>query len=272
MTSVTAVVLTFNEEHNLQRTLEALTWLPRIVIVDSGSSDSTAEIARSFSNVRFFERPFDTHAQQWNFGLAQIATDWVLTLDADYVVSSELAREIETLQSAPDVAGYTANFEYVVFGGPLRASIYPPRVVLFQTKLGRYVDEGHTQQLRIGGKIEKLRSTILHDDRKPLSRWISSQDRYAKLEAEYLGNAECGMRTEEASKSEIRNQKSEIPQLSLQDKLRKMIFVTPIIMPVYLLLGRGLILDGWRGWYYVFQRTLAEMMLSLRLIERKLKS
>lgn len=55
----------------------------------------------------------------------------------------------------------------------------------------------------------------------------------------------------------------------MQDRLRLKIFVAPPVMFLYLLFGRGLILDGWRGWYYVMQRTLAEMLLSLRLLTEK---
>ena len=114
--------------------------------------------------------------------------------------------------------------------------------------------EGHTQQLRVKGKLAKFKGKIWHDDRKPLSRWFQSQERYAELEAKYL-----------------LGEKSE--RLSRLDRLRRnWIIVAPLIMPIYLLLIRGLIFDGWNGWYYTFQRTTAEMMLSLRLLEHKLKS
>ena len=60
-------------------------------------------------------------------------------------------------------------------------------------------------------------------------------------------------------------------ELNRLDKMRRWLIVMPLAMPIYLLLVRGLIFDGWNGWYYAFQRTVAEMMLSLRLLEQKLR-
>src|SRR4051794_13238413 len=84
---ITPLVLSFNEEANLERTLHALDWATRIVLVDSFSSDKTLQIAARHRQVVVVQRAFDDHVSQWNFGLAQINSPWVLTLDADYVLS-----------------------------------------------------------------------------------------------------------------------------------------------------------------------------------------
>jgi glycosyltransferase involved in cell wall biosynthesis len=252
MISLTALILTYNEQENIRRTLEALVWVPRVLIVDSFSVDATLEIARSFPNVQVVQRLFDTYANQWNAGLDRIDTEWALTLDADYVLTAELQEEIKKLEPASDLALYWGDFDYCIFGRPLRTSVYPPRVVLFRTKRARYVDEGHTQELLVKGKLAKFKGKIWHDDRKPLSRWFQSQERFSELEAEYL----LGAKSEELSRG---------------DRRRMKIVVVPILMPIYLLLVRGLIFDGWNGWYYAFQRTVAEMMLALRLLEAKLR-
>ena len=251
MIDLTALLLTYNEENNLERTLERLRWVPRVLIIDSFSTDRTTEIAAaSHPNVLLRQRAFDTHASQWNFGLDQVATPWVLALDADYRVSPELEREISGLQPAEDVSGYEVGFVYGIFGRPLRATLYPPHPVLFRKSRGRYVDEGHTQVLRLSGDQRRLKGLILHDDRKPLSRWIRAQDKYSVLEARHL------LATNPAD-------------LSSADRLRKRIFFAPAAVFFYLLIVKGLILDGWRGWYYVCQRTIAEMLLSLRLVTER---
>src|SRR2546423_15279615 len=110
MISLTALILTRNEEANIQSTLRALQWIENIVIIDSFSSDETIRLAQaSHPSVRIFQREFDTHATQWNFGLQQIETEWVLTLDADYEVSAELTEEIKQLDPPEDIAGYQAR-------------------------------------------------------------------------------------------------------------------------------------------------------------------
>jgi glycosyltransferase involved in cell wall biosynthesis len=224
--------------------------LQSVLVIDSFSSDDTCEIARGFPNVRIIQRHFDTHTAQWNFGLSQADTDWVLSLDADYEVSGELASEIQALSPQEDLVGYSARFEFRIFGKKLRSSVYPPRTVLFRRSRAAYHDDGHTQKLHVGGATKLLGAVIYHDDRKSLSRWIRSQDRYALIEARHL------LSTPKAG-------------LSLQDRLRLRIYFAPLVMLAYLLLGRGLILDGWQGWYYVFQRSIAEMLLSLRLLTEK---
>lgn len=261
MISLTALVLTYNEQENIRRNLEALVWVPKVIIVDSFSTDKTLEIALSFRNVQIVQREFDTHANQWNAGLDRIDTEWALTLDADYVLTAELQEEIKKLEPSSEMALYWGEFDYCIFGRPLRASIYPPRVILFRTKRARYAGEGHTQQLRIKGKLAKFKGKVWHDDRKPLGRWFQSQDRYSEIEANYL--------LEQAARS--REQRGG-EELSRNDRWRMKIVIVPILMPFYLLLVRGLIFDGWNGWYYAFQRTTAEIMLSLRLLEHKLKS
>jgi len=106
--------------------------------------------------------------------------------------------------------------------------------------------------LLVAGKSKQLTAPVDHDDRKPLSRWLVSQDNYAKLEVEKLTTADPST-------------------LRLQDRLRLKMIYAPMVTLLYTLLVRGVILDGWHGWYYAFQRTIAEVILSLRLLERKLR-
>ena len=248
MIQVTALILTFNERENIGRTLNALPWVERVVIVDSYSNDETLEIARtSHPGVKVIQRRFDSFAGQCNFGLTLIETPWVLSLDADYVLTDELQSEIANLDPPADVAGYAAAFRYCVHGRVLRSSIYPPRTVLYRRERAVYRDEGHGHRVKVDGPIVRLKHRIDHDDRKPLSRWIRDQDRYAKVEANFL-----------------LSQPNE--SLSAQDRLRKRVFFAAPVIFLYLLFGRGLILDGWPGCYYVFQRLFAEILLSLRLL------
>ena len=248
----TPLILTYNEAPNLKRTLERLAWAREIVVVDSGSTDSTLAIAREFPAVRVVPRPFDSFAGQCNFGLQQIKTEWVLSLDADYVLSPELVEEIRSLPERAEVAGYRAGFRYCVYGRPLRTCLYPPRTVLYRRAQARYHDDGHGHRVQVEGNIAGLSGRIDHDDRKPLTHWLWAQDRYAILEAAKLEVAKSG-------------------ELGWPDRIRKQIVLAPALVFFYTLFGQRLILDGWAGWFYVWQRTLAEMILSLRLTEIKLK-
>ncbi|MBD2188628.1 glycosyltransferase family 2 protein [Pseudanabaena mucicola] len=248
---ITPLILTYNEAPNIGRTLEKLSWAKRIVVIDSFSDDETIDILNHYPQVEIFQRHFDTHTNQWNYGLEKIDSTWILSLDADYVLSKEIIQEIQTLletDSSEILDGYFAPFRYCVFGKPLRATILPPRQVLFRKNKSVYIDDGHTQLLKVYGKSGSLKSSINHDDRKPLSRWLWAQDRYMKIESKKLLNSSSN-------------------QLSIGDRIRKKKVIAPIVILLYCLILKGGILDGWAGWYYAWQRMLAEILLAIRLIE-----
>jgi glycosyltransferase involved in cell wall biosynthesis len=245
---ITPLILTYNEAPNIARALGLLSWARDIVVVDSFSDDGTIEMAKLFPQVRVFQRAFDSHRDQWEFGLKDtgISTPWVLALDADYVVSDELKAELESLKPDPQTVGYRANFVYCIKGRELRSGIYPPVTVLYRREAAAYVQDGHTQRVALEGTIETLRSPMFHDDRKSLRRWFRAQTRYTELEAQKLRAADPAA-------------------LDLADRLRRWRVIVPPAMLVYCLVVRGGILDGWAGFYYAFQRAMAEAMLSHRL-------
>ena len=249
-TTITPLILTYNEEANIDRTLSRLTWADRVVVVDSYSTDATVDLATSYDNVDLVQREFDDHTSQWNYGLDQVETEWVLSLDADYQVPPDFVDEVETLNSSSAVAGYRATFTYCVFGRPLRANLYPPRIVLFRNEQARYVQDGHTQRLTVDGAVEELDTVLQHDDRKSLARWFDNQRQYARLEAQKLRASE---------------------DLELPDRLRRTDVWGPLLVPLYCLFRKGLILDGWPGWYYTLQRTYAELVIALTHLDAHLR-
>jgi len=248
---ITPLVLTYNEAPNIARVLQGLSWARDVVLVDSFSTDETAAIAASFPNVRVVQRVFDCHRNQWQFGLTetQIKTEWVLALDADYVVTTDLINEMWALCPDHDVVGYRARFIYCISGKPLRSGIYPPVTVLYRRAAANYIQDGHTQRVSLAGRVEELQAPLLHDDRKPLRRWLQSQKRYTKLEVEKL-------RVMDPAK------------LGLVDRLRRWPLVVPPVALFYCLIVRGGVRDGWHGFYYAFQRGTAELMLSLYWIKK----
>lgn len=247
---VGVLILTYNEGPNIERTLSKLGWAKRILIIDSGSTDETIKIVSRHSQVEVINRPFDDFARQCNFGLSRIGTDWVLSLDADYELSDALVAELGTLVPAEQVVGFQARFVYCVHGRALRASLYPPRIVLYRKDQARYRMEGHGHRVIVDGPVRWLAGPIFHDDRKPLSRWLVSQMQYARAEADHL----------------LASQPS---RLRWTDRIRAMSGPAPMLVFFYTLLVKGCIFDGWPGWLYVLQRTLAELMIAIEIVGRR---
>jgi glycosyltransferase involved in cell wall biosynthesis len=249
---ITPLIITYNEAANLPRVLDKLSWAKRIIVIDSGSTDETLDIIRTYRQVEVLQRPFTDFASQCNYGLQQVATRWVLSLDADYRLSDELVTELHNLTDKEIIDGYRARFVYCVYGRPLRGTLYPPRTVLYKRDKARYRNEGHGHRLEIAGQIVDLGGKIYHDDQKKLARWISSQQRYASIEASYLLDLPKG-------------------KLSKIDKLRMMGWPAPILVLFYTLFFKGCILDGWPGWHYALQRLCAEVLLALEIVDQRLR-
>jgi glycosyltransferase involved in cell wall biosynthesis len=249
---ITPLIITYNEVANVRRALNKLGWARRIVVVDSGSTDETTSILRTYSQVDVFDRPFSDFASQCNFGIGKVRTPWVLSLDADYELSDQLITELEALAPAETTGGYKAHFVYRIYGRPLRGTLYPPRTVLYRRDGAIYQNEGHGHRVSVRGAVLPLAAPIYHDDRKPLARWLTSQQRYARLEAEHL------LTSDRAALSRI-------------DRVRLAAWPAPFAVFLYTLLVKGCLFDGWAGWLYVLQRTLAESIIALEIIDRRLR-
>jgi glycosyltransferase involved in cell wall biosynthesis len=249
---ITPVLLTYNEEQNVGRTLSRLAWARDIVVVDSGSTDGTLAALANFPNVRVFSHPFDTHAQQWRYATEEthISTDWILRLDADYQVSDALTAELSRLASDAPVSAYRIGFDYAVFSHELVSSLYPANTILLRKGCFSIRERGHTEGWEVHGPVATLRGRVIHDDWKPIDQWLTSQVRYMRLELKPLRLHKAGL----------------VRWLRLRPPLM------PIAVFLHCLFGKRLILSGRAGIFYALQRTVAEAVLSLMVLEEKLRA
>jgi glycosyltransferase involved in cell wall biosynthesis len=249
---ITPVLLTYNEEPNIARTLSHLNWAKDIVIVDSGSTDRTLSILMRFPNVRMFNRRFDSHANQWRYatGDTQIATDWILRLDADYQVSDALIAELAQLDPNAPVSAYRIGFKYAIFSRELLSSLYPANTLLLRRGYFSVCDKGHTEAWEVSGPVAALSSPVVHDDWKSSGQWIIAQARYMRRELDWL---------------QVRKGGGLVQWLRLKPPLM------PIAIFLYCLFGKGLLFNGRAGIFYALQRMVAEAALSLMVLEQKLR-
>jgi glycosyltransferase involved in cell wall biosynthesis len=249
---VTPVLLTHNEVQNIARTLSHLSWAKDIVVVDSGSTDGTLAVLESLSNVRIFERHFDTHGNQWRYAVeeTQIATDWILRLDADYQVSDALVAEIAALDLNAPVSAYRVSFDYAIFSRNLFSSLYRAKTVLLRKGHFSVRDKGHTEAWDVKGPVATLSATIIHDDWKATGPWLIGQARYMQRELDYVYKHKGGL----------------VRWLRLRPPFM------PIAVFLYCLFGKGLLLNGRAGMFYALQRMVSEAALSLMVLEEKLRN
>ena len=191
MNDITAIILTKNEELNIRRCIESITGLAdRIVVVDSGSTDKTIEIARELGAEIYQHEPFEHYARQFNWALdhVNIKTRWIYRIDADEVVTPELKTEIIKAcqdHQDDDVNGLVMRFKVCFLGRFLvHGGIYPfYNLTIFKNGLGRYEDRAMGEHVVLSkGRTIDLQNDCLHYDYKDLTTWINKHNWYATRE------------------------------------------------------------------------------------------
>lgn len=183
---VSAVIITYNEEQNIRRTLSRLHWCDEIVILDSYSSDKTVDICREFG-CKIFYRSFDGYGTQKTEAVARASNDWVLVIDADEVLSDGLISEIqETLNKKTDKAAFSIPMNLVFLDREFTRGKESHRyyIRLFnKTKGGFTADKVH-EGIEVEGSIGKFNSTIKHYSYTSLHQCLEKCNKYSTLSAD----------------------------------------------------------------------------------------
>jgi glycosyltransferase involved in cell wall biosynthesis len=194
---VTVIVPVRNEAHNLPRCLASLKGFGEVYVIDSESTDSTVEIARSWGAkvVQFHYSGGWPKKRQWAMDNLPLAFDWILLLDADEVVTLDLEQEIRAAIQHSNIDGYYLALDMHFLGRRLRhcgASFW--KLSLFRRSKGRYecrlkdqdtsmADMEVHEHMVVTGETRKLRSRLLHHNVESLSRYIQKHNEYSNWEA-----------------------------------------------------------------------------------------
>jgi glycosyltransferase involved in cell wall biosynthesis len=265
---LTAVILTKNEESAIGRSVEAALFCDQIVVVDSGSTDGTVDIARECGAevVQFIWNGDYPKKKQWSLQHGTVRHDWVLMLDADEIVSPSLQREIRALFVDPPrgISAYDIPLEYHFSGRALRHGHRVMKRSLLDRRHTRFPEvgdlaapgitevEGHYQpvtDLAIG----RLNSFLIHDDPDPLCSWVSRHNRYSDWEV--------FLRTHPMVRSSVRQSRS--PQGRIFDAAP----FKPAAFFVYSYVIRLGFLDGRAGFDYAYALAFYYWLINAKIRE-----
>lgn len=183
MNSLSVIIITKNESHNIRECLESVKWADEIIVVDSGSSDDTVSIAKEFTDKVFFNE-WKGFADQKSFAMQKVKNDWVLSLDADERVTEKLRDEILN-SNLDEFDGYRIKRDNYFLGKQIRGSGWGNdyQLRLFRkskTKLtNRLVHEG----FEVDGIIGQLKNSMLHFSYRNFSDAFTKINHYSTLEA-----------------------------------------------------------------------------------------
>jgi len=276
---ISVIVPTYNEERNLGACLESIRdWAGEIFVVDSGSTDHTLDIAKSYG-AHIVEHPFETHARQWHWALEKLPLqyDWVLGLDADQRVTPKLAAELQHLFTVETskltlVDGFYINRRQVFRGKWIRHGGYYPKYLLKLFRRGRTTidpDDLVDHHFYVDGCVAKLRHDLIEDNSREddISFWIDKHTRYAALLArEELGCRENGRRRQ--IHAALMGNPDQRALWRKQLWCRFPLFVRPFLYFVYRYVLRLGFLDGKEGFIFHFlQAFWFRLLVDIKLDE-----
>lgn len=194
---ITAIVLTYNEEKNITECLESIKDLcDEILIVDSGSTDKTIEIAKQYSD-KIFSHPFENYSQQRNWALnnLSIKNEWILNLDADHRVMPELKEELRFLFNqgiSSDINGFLISRRTMFMGRWIKHGGHYPtyHANMFRRGFGKCEEKLYDQHYLVTGKQVKLKGDIIDIITDSLFNFTARHNKWSTLEAEYQLNKE----------------------------------------------------------------------------------
>lgn len=266
---VSVLILTYNEELNIERCLSSLQWCDDILVIDSGSSDRTVKIAESLGAHVLF-RSFDDFASQRNYGLEsyEFKNDWVLHLDADEVLTDRFIGELGILEAPSNIFAFQIPSKTMLFGKWIKhAGMWPT----YQVRLGhkdrlRFIQVGH-------GQREDLPDENVGTFEEPyehfsfshgLERWLIKHVGYARDEANLL--LEYRGQNRDSKKSHMRSGTAK-RRMKKQRSAGIPFFLRPAARFFYVYLLRGGFRDGLRGFVYAFMLSVYEGMTAVLAYE-----
>ncbi|MEQ1922441.1 MAG: glycosyltransferase family 2 protein [Pyrinomonadaceae bacterium] len=187
---ISAVVITLNEELNIRDLCESISWVDEIIIVDSHSTDSTVEIARTFTD-KIIKREFTSFQDQHEFTDSQATCDWLLWIDADERVTPELRAEIEGLKSREDEdlpdGFWIPRKTWYLDRWIKHSGWYPDRQMrLYRKEKSYWGGIPPHETARVDGRVEKMKGEILHYTQRDLSGYHAQVDRFTSQTASHL--------------------------------------------------------------------------------------
>jgi glycosyltransferase involved in cell wall biosynthesis len=191
--TLSVAIITLNEADNLSRTLASVRFADEIVVVDSGSTDDTVEIARSFG-AKVFSEAWKGFALQKNSAIDKCVGTWVLSLDADEELTNELQTEISAMldadeQITPQVNGYRLRLRHVFLGRWMRYGGYYPDLKLrlfrrmMRSEAAHFTDRPVHESVQVDGRVETMKKDFLHHGYPNLEIYLEHMNRYSTLGA-----------------------------------------------------------------------------------------
>ncbi|MBI4777605.1 glycosyltransferase family 2 protein [Candidatus Desantisbacteria bacterium] len=180
--NLSVAIITFNEEENIRKCLESIKWADEIVVVDSFSTDKTVLICKEYTD-KIVQKEWEGYGIQKQFALEQTTSDWVLSIDADERVSSELKQEILSTQLDKDA--YNIPFKFYLLGRQLRfgGCGRERHIRLFRRQKAEFTQAMVHEDILVNGETGCLKNIIVHFSYKDIADYFDKFNQYSTIDA-----------------------------------------------------------------------------------------
>jgi len=263
---ISTLILSHNEQVNIGACLSSLKWCDDVVVLDSGSTDGTIDIARSYG-ARLFWHPFRGFGDQRNWALDNIffKHGWLLILDADERVTGMFHKELvdRITHADEDLVGLFVCRKFTYWGKWLRRSSAFPSWILRVIKIGnvRFRNMGHAETHVATGRLGYLKEPLIDEDFKTIDDWFDRHNRYSAAEAELEYHRGKRYEEEQAGKDPYR------ATSSMRSRFKAWgctLPGRPLWYFLYAYVLRGGFLEGKKGFMYCYMKALYHAMIQIK--------
>ena len=185
MHKISIVIITYNEENRIRPTLESIKWCDEIIVVDSCSTDKTLDICKEYGNCKVYVQPFLGYGEQKKFAVEKASHDWVLSLDADEVITEALRDEIIAVLSLPiiAVAGFYIHRTLVFMNRVFKygSENKNPLLRLFNKNKGNFNTLKLHEGVNVEGNVSRLKNEILHLSYLDIHHYFEKFNEYTNI-------------------------------------------------------------------------------------------
>lgn len=183
MHKLSAVIITLNEANRIRQTLESVKWCDEIIVVDSCSTDKTLDICREYENCKIYIQPFLGYGPQKQFAVEKALNDWILSIDADEIVTTELQNEMEGILSLSDIpfAGFNVPITLVFMKRVFRHGYEnkQPHLRLFNKNKGNFDASKLHEGVSVNGAVNNLKNEIMHCSYMDITHYFQKFNDYS---------------------------------------------------------------------------------------------
>ena len=245
---ISVTIITLNEENNIERCMKSVkSFADEVIVVDSGSTDKTVDIAKKLG-AKIFVRKFDDYSNQKNFAASKTVGEWVFSLDADEVAAEQLSEEVKSAVKVKDYNAYLIPRRNFILRAEIKYTRFSPdkHIWLWKKEKGKWVGKVH-EEVKVDGWVGELKNAKIHYQYETVGEFLSMMNKYTERMAD------------------------EAIEKGSRFSLLRLFFAPTLSFFRRFFYKKGF-LDGWRGFFLSYLMAIYRMTTWIKIWEKTMRN